>query len=191
MEQLKLKFSKAVHPATNFIGGVLLRIFKPFAIGDFIEVNGLLGYVEFKGASKTLIRSLDNSEMVVENGLFYKKPFYNLTHLEIKQIDLQINIPYTEDMKLVKSMIHDYVRVSNTIRQTPAAKIYVKRIQASCVELGIKAWCTSENYLDAGFLTEASLKDYLKGRGISIKTTTSEENHTFKPTQISQLLLQS
>ncbi len=173
MDHLVLKLKKTLYPVFNIFSGILIRLLNPFKKGDFIEINGQLGSVEHKGYQKTILKNIEGEEIQVANTLFYTKHLYNLTHKNIVHLDFQVSVAYSENMGRVKSLISEYLERNNTILKSPSAKIFVKKIKNNHVELGIKAWCTIENYLEADAETEMFLNEYLISKGISLEDNKS------------------
>ena len=97
-----------LNPLSNIGSGLLLRVFKPFRIGDFIEVDGKVGSIEKSGFQKTTIKRIDGTETKVNNTIFYKRELHNLSAKNIISLDLTIGVSYQSNMTKVKDEIMNF-----------------------------------------------------------------------------------
>ncbi|WP_420385382.1 mechanosensitive ion channel family protein [Roseivirga sp.] len=174
MGQTALRIKKATYPAFNLLSGLFIRLFNPFKKGDFIEINGHLGSVEHKGLKSTTLKNIEGEEIQISNTLFYTKHLHNLTLENIVNIEFRLDVSFSEDMAQVKKHIVGFLEDNINILSSPSPRIFVSKIKNTHVELGVKAWCSIEKYLEVDAETEVHLKEHLRGKGVSLEIKDSE-----------------
>ena len=158
-----------LNPLSNIGSGLLLRVFKPFRIGDFIEVDGKVGSIEKSGFQKTTIKRIDGTETKVNNTIFYKRELHNLSAKNIISLDLTIRVSYQSNMTKVKDEIMNFFTQNHQVLNSPKAKIQVSKIKNDFVELSVKPWCLLDNFLELDATLEAQLVQYLLSKNVVIE----------------------
>lgn len=161
-------------PLSNLGSGLMLRVFKPFGEGDFIEVDGMLGSVQKSGFLQTKLKSIDGDELAIDNIEFYKNHLHNLSSKNIISLELTLGVCYKSDMSKVKEEILIYLGKNKNILNTPAPKIQVSKIKNEYVELIIKPWCILDDFLELDCTLEDSLKQYLSSKNVTIELDKAE-----------------
>ena len=156
----------------NFAGGIMLLIFKPFQVGDFIEALGYSGKVTQLTIVSTKLRTTDNREIILPNGSLSNGNINNVTAQDLRRVDLEVSVSYGSDADLVKSVILELIRSQALFldASTPGAAdpfIALKELADSSIVFVVRAWSATSDYWTARFwLTEAIYKT-LPERGIS------------------------
>lgn len=156
----------------NFAGGIMLLIFKPFQVGDFIEAQGYSGTVTDLTIVSTKLRTTDNREVILPNGALSNGNINNITAKDLRRVDLEVNVSYGADAEKVKKLLLDLVKANPLFLDaaTPGAAdpfVALLNLSDSCVVFVVRAWTRTPDYWPAKFaLTEAVYKTLPK-KGIS------------------------
>ncbi len=131
---------------SNFAGGVLILVLKPFRIGDYIIVNGLEGTVLTIDIIYTKIVTIDNKVVVFPNGTLANANIVNVTDEPTRRIDLIIPIGYHDDIKEVKKELFNLTQQNEKILQDQPIDIYVSNYGDDAIEIGLRTWVKKEDY---------------------------------------------
>ena len=143
---------------SNFAGGVLILIFKPFKVGDYIVVGNLEGTVRTIELLYTKLTTVDNKVVMLPNGA--------LSNSNI--VDIEMSIGYSSDLKLAKNILSDILAADNSILKDKEVKVIVKSLDESCVTLETRAWVKTEDYWDTRFALLEEYKSEFDKNGIEI-----------------------
>ena len=152
--------------AMNFLSGLLLKIFRPFKVGDIIEINGYLGTVIHKGSFVFKIKTTDDKTMTLANRKVYSKGINNLTTKNMIRLDLNVEVPYDSNMSEVKSVMMGVLQNNNLVMTSPAPKITVAKLRDRFIDLTLSPWCDPDQYWTAYKQLQLQLEDNLKSNGI-------------------------
>jgi small conductance mechanosensitive channel len=153
---------------SNFAAGILMVIFKPFKIGDFVTVGGVQGTVQEIQILNTVLNSPDNVRIIVPNSQVTGGTISNFTANATRRIDLTIGISYDDDMKKAKQVIEGVLAADARILKTPAPTVAVSELADSSVNFVVRPWVKSADYWDVYFDTTAKLKTALESNGLTI-----------------------
>ena len=133
---------------SNFAGGVLILLFKPFTIGDYIkeDTHGNEGTVTGIDLFYTKILTIDNKAIVIPNGTLANSSLTNFTAQEKRRIDILIGISYDSDIRKAKDVLAQVIAASERILQDDEISIYVDSLGESQITLGTRAWVKTEDY---------------------------------------------
>lgn len=152
----------------NFASGVMLILFRPFRIGDFIEAAGTSGVVEEIKIFSTMLRTPDNREVVVPNGDIYSGIIINNNARETRRIDLVIGIGYDDDLREAKRILEGIVTSDERVIKDPAALVAVGELGASSVDILVRPWVKTSDYFSTKCDLTEQIKLALDDAGISI-----------------------
>ncbi|MEZ5541940.1 MAG: mechanosensitive ion channel [Pseudomonadota bacterium] len=152
----------------NFSSGVMLIMFRPFKVGDFIEAAGQGGTVEEVRIFSTVLRSGDNREIIVPNGHIYGGPIVNYSARATRRIDLVMGIGYDDDIRTAKQIIKDAFAADDRILQDPAPAVAVSELADSSVNLNVRPWVKTADYWSVRADLLERLKQAFDANGISI-----------------------
>lgn len=135
---------------SNFAGGVLILLLKPFAVGDYIieDTNGKEGTVKEIQIFYTKLTTIDNKTIVIPNGMLTNNSITNASAKDERQLDLRVGISYDADIKKVKSVIENVLVKDASIIKNEQILVFVDDLAESAVVLGIRAWVKNEEYWD-------------------------------------------
>ncbi|MFC1593748.1 mechanosensitive ion channel family protein [Candidatus Omnitrophota bacterium] len=153
---------------SNFAAGVMLIIFKPFAVGDFIEAGGALGSVKDIQIFNTILAAPDNRKIVVPNSKVTGDSISNFTGIVNRRIDLVFGISYSDDMKKAKDVLLKIVSNDSRVLKDPAPVVAVSELGDSSVNLVCRPWVKPSDYWAVYFDTVEQGKVELEKAGITI-----------------------
>ena len=130
----------------NFSSGVMLILFRPFKVGDFIEAGGASGVVEEVRMFATIIRTGDNREIIVPNGQIYGGTIINYSAKETRRIDLVFGIGYDDDIAKAKKILEDIMQQDGRILVDPAPAVALGELADSSVNFNVRPWVKSADY---------------------------------------------
>lgn len=146
---------------SNFAGGVLILLLKPFVVGDYIiEDNGKNeGTVKEIQIFYTKLTTIDNKTVVIPNGTLANHSLTNVTARDERQLDLKIGISYESDLKKAKQILERMLNENENIIKDEDINVFVDSLGDSSVVLGIRAWVKTEEYWKTrwGLLEEIKL----------------------------------
>ncbi|WP_430008957.1 mechanosensitive ion channel family protein [Methylophaga lonarensis] len=130
----------------NFSAGVMLVIFRPFKVGDFIEAGGVMGIVEKISIFSTIMRTGDNREVIVPNGRIYGGTITNFSARDTRRIDMVFGISYGDDLLKAKNIIKDIVTGHEKVLQDPEPVVRVAELADSSVNFDVRPWVNADDF---------------------------------------------
>ena len=131
---------------SNFAGGVLIILFKPFKIGDFIEAQGVSGEVKEIEILYTKLRSSNNQAIFVPNGVLSNGTITNYSMEDIRRGDLKISVSYDTNLKEAKDIIFGILNNNPQVLQTPAPAVTVTEMNDSAIVLAVRPWAERQYF---------------------------------------------
>lgn len=153
---------------SNFAGGVLIMIFKPYKIGDFIEAQGAIGTVKSIEIFTTKLTTPQNKLAIIPNGAIANGNIVNYSAEKWMRVDLTIGIGYDEDIKKAKNVLLEVLTSNPKVLKNPEPSINVEALGESSVDLAVRPFCKPEDYWDVYFSTLENSKIALDNAGIEI-----------------------
>ena len=155
---------------SNFAGGVLILLLKPFVVGDYIidGVTGQEGTVSSITIFYTKLLTIDNRLILIPNGTLSNSSFTNVTHMEKRRIDLLIGVSYEANLAKTKQVLLDVVKSEDKILPGEPLDVYVSELADSSVQMGVRAWVKTEDYWPIRWKMTEDIKNALDANGISI-----------------------
>ncbi|MDX1434562.1 MAG: mechanosensitive ion channel [Gammaproteobacteria bacterium] len=153
---------------SNFAAGVMLIIFRPFKVGDFIEAAGTSGVVEEIMIFSTKLKSPDNKQLYVPNGAILSGIITNYSAKEQRRVDLVFGCGYGDDIKKAKSLLEEIVRSNPLVLSDPAPVVAVLELGESSVNFVVRPWVKTSDYWDAHFQITETVKQRFDEQGLSI-----------------------
>ena len=152
----------------NFAAGILLVIFRPFKIGDFIEGGGDKGTVEEITLFTTQLATPDNRTVIIPNAKITGDNVINYTAKGTRRVDMVVGIAYEADAAKAKAVIADELTKDERIMADPAPTVAVVDLADSSVNLVVRPWTSADEYWNVYFDTLESVKRRLDAEGITI-----------------------
>lgn len=153
---------------SNFAAGVVLIILKPFRVGDFVEVAGVMGTVDQVKIFNTFLQTPDNKAVIIPNSSITGANIVNFSSVDKRRVDLVFGISYDDDMKAAKNALQSVVQKHPKVLKDPAPTIAVSELGDSSVNLVCRPWCKPEDYWDVRFAIVEQGKLALEAAGITI-----------------------
>ena len=156
---------------SNFAGGVLLIIFKPFKAGDLIEAQGYLGIVSEIQLFVTILKTLDNRTVIIPNGPLASGSMVNFSTEPERRVDMVFGIGYGDDIAKSKATIHKVIDADERIIKEEGDRapfVVVSELADSSVNFTVRVWCKAEDYWGVYFDMHENIKVTFDKEGISI-----------------------
>jgi small conductance mechanosensitive channel len=163
----------------NFAAGVLMIIFKPFKVGDFIEAGGTSGIVEEIGIFTTELKTPDNKKVIVPNAKATGDNITNFTANEKRRVDIVAGVSYGDDIDRVRGILAKILEEDERILKDPAPTIGVLELADSSVNFAVRPWVKTADYWDVFFATQEKIKKRFDAEGITIPFP-QQDVHLFK-----------
>lgn len=152
----------------NFAAGVLMLIFKPIHVGDYVEAGGASGTVKEIGIFTTILSSPDNIRIIVPNSQIMGGTISNYTVNGTRRVNMIIGISYGDDLKKAKKVIEDVLAAEERILPEPAPLVAVSELADSSVNFVVRPWVKSADYWGTYFDLTANIKVALEENGLTI-----------------------
>ena len=153
---------------SNFAGGVLIIIFKPYKIGDLVEAQGVLGSVKEIEIFTTKLITPQNKLAIIPNGAMANGNIINYTAEGKMRVDTVIGVGYDEDIKKTKEVLMEVLNSNELVLKDPAPSVNVMELADSSVNFAVRPFCKPEHYWDVYFATYENCKLALDKAGIEI-----------------------
>ncbi len=153
---------------SNFSSGVMIILFRPFKVGDFIEAGGATGVVEEVRIFATIMKTGDNREIIVPNSQIYSGTIINYSAKATRRIDLVFGIGYDDDIAKAKQIMDDIMKQDERILADPAPAVAVGELADSSVNFNVRPWVNSGDYWPVRADLLEKIKLAFDANGISI-----------------------
>jgi small conductance mechanosensitive channel len=153
----------------NFAGGVMILVFKPFQIGDFIDAQGKAGTVKAIMITNTVILTPDNQTIYIPNGNLSTGIITNYSAQDFRRVDWSFSIAYGDDYQKARSVLEDLIGKEGRILNEPAAPfIALNKMADSSVDIVVRAWVKKTDYWDVYFLMNETVYKTFEEKGLNI-----------------------
>lgn len=153
---------------SNFASGVLLLVFRPFKVGDYIDAAGVAGSVKSINIFTTALTTPDNVGIIAPNSTIWGQVIKNYAANETRRVDLVVGIGYGDDIEAAMSTVRRVLGSDSRVLADPAPQVAVSELGDSSVNLVVRPWCKREDYWDVRFDLTRQLKEQLERDGCSI-----------------------
>lgn len=153
---------------SNFAGGVLILMFKPFKVGDYIFTLGEEGEVRKIDIFATTLVTFDNRRVYIPNGPLAGSNIVNVTAEKTRRITLPIGIAYSDRIDIASKALVSLCERNPKILKEPAPHVYVMNYGDSSIDLSLRAWVNTDDFWPVHFELNGALKETLDNAGISI-----------------------
>lgn len=152
----------------NFAAGVLIVLFRPYRVGDWVEAAGVSGSVVQVQVLTTILQTADNKQIIIPNGQIMDSIITNYNANPIRRIDLVVGVSYSDDLDKVRSTINELVNADSRILKDPECQIAVSELGESSVDFVVRPWVKSADYWEVKFAVTEAIKKHFDKEGISI-----------------------
>ena len=136
---------------SNFAGGLIILVFKPFKVGDYIDGQNASGTVKEIQIFHTILSTVDNKIIYVPNGSLSSNAIVNYSKQETRRAEWVFGVEYGEDFERVKAVLERIIAADERILQTPAPFIGLGSLSASSIDIKVRVWTKSSDYWDVVF----------------------------------------
>lgn len=154
---------------SNFAGGVILLVTKPFQTGDYISVGADSGTVTSIDIFYTHLTTPDNCSVVIPNGVITNSPIINKSKYDTRRIDLLFSVAYESDIEKVKSILLDIAKNNEyVLKDSDVPFSAVSAYEDSSIKILLRVWCNSSDYWNATYSLQESVKNSFEKNSITI-----------------------
>lgn len=153
---------------SNFAGGVLILVFKPFKSGDVIVAQGHTGVVKQIGIIYTRMTTFDNKEIIIPNGGLANSDVVNMSTQETRRADLTVGVAYGTNIKVARETILDIFKNDKRVHQDPEPVVFLNNFGDSSLDLVIRAWTDAGDLWPVYFDTMEAINTAFEEKGIEI-----------------------
>ncbi len=166
---------------SNFAAGILIVIYRPYKVGDYIQADNHLGTVDDIQIFSTVLKTPDNKLVVVPNGSIMNGSIVNFSNQDKRRVDIIASCSYEDDIDKVKSVLADILSKDDRILNEPKPRIAVSELADSSVNFIVRPWVKNSDYLDVYYSLLEEIKKRFDQEGIAIpypQTDVLIHNHT-------------
>ena len=136
---------------SNFASGVMILIFKPYKVDDYIEANGVAGVVKEIQIFNTIITTVDNKTIIVPNGSLATNTLTNYSKQPIRRVDWTVGVSYGTDFNVAKESIMRILNADSRVLKDPEIFVSITSLSDSSVDIVVRVWVNSPDYWDVYF----------------------------------------
>lgn len=152
----------------NFSSGVMLLVFRPFKVGEYVDAGGTAGSVAEIGIFFTTLNTPDNVRVVVPNSSVWGQTIHNYAANDTRRNDMVVGVSYADDLPKAKQIIHDVLAADTRVLEDPAPTVAVAELGDSSVNIVVRPWCNKGDYWSLRFDLTQKMKEALEAGGCSI-----------------------
>ena len=153
---------------SNFASGVLLILFKPFKVGDFIKAGGEAGVVVEVGILTTEMKTPDNIKIILPNSAIMGGSITNVSAHPTRRVDMVVGVSYGDDLNKAKQIMEDLLAADERVLKDPAPTVAVSNLGDSSVDFVVRPWVNSADYWAVKFDFTQAVKEKFDAEGVSI-----------------------
>lgn len=145
---------------SNFAGGVLILLLKPFVVGDYIVENsdGMEGTVQEISIFYTKLLTPDNKAILIPNGTLSNSSIINASAMDKRRVDIEVGVAYDSDIAKVKAILSDIIHNDEAILENEEANVFVSLLGDSSITMGVRLWVKSDDYWTAKWRITENIK---------------------------------
>ena len=160
----------------NFAGGVMVLLFRPYKVGDYIEAQGQAGTVKEIQIFNTLLQTPDNRIIIVPNGPLSTGIINNYSREATRRVDFSFSISYGDDFELAKKVLMEIIEKDARILKTPEPFIELGKMNASSIDITVRVWCNAADYWGIFFDMNKSVYSKFPEKGLNFPYNTITVN---------------
>lgn len=153
---------------SNFAAGMMLLIYRPFDVGDFVFAGGVDGKVSHMSLVNTTIKTFDNQIIIIPNGKIWGDVIKNVTHERLRRVDMVFGIGYADDLLKAEKILMDIIVAHPAVLKTPEPMVRVHTLNTSSVDFIVRPWVKTDDYWDVYWDVTKEVKLTFDREGISI-----------------------
>lgn len=153
---------------SNFAAGVMVVLFRPYKVGDFVEAGGVSGSVEEVQIFTTVLNTPDNKKVIIPNGQIVSGTITNYSAYPTRRVDMLFGCGYDDNIGKVKNVLNEIVDNDKRVLSDPKPQVVVKELGDSSVNFAVRVWVNTSDYWPVYFDTTETVKRRFDEAGISI-----------------------
>ncbi len=153
---------------SNFAGGVIILVMRPYKLGDYIECNGVSGTVEDIKTFYTYIVTIDNKVIMIPNGKMVDSSIINYSAKKTRRLDMLFNVDYNSNLNDVKEALSESVKNSKMYKEDKIPFINIEEYKDSYFKVVLKVWCDNKKYWDLYYYLLEEVKKQFEKYNIKI-----------------------
>jgi small conductance mechanosensitive channel len=153
---------------SNFAAGIMILIYRPYDVGDLVDVGGMLGKVDAMTIVSTTLRKPDNQKVVIPNNMIWGDIITNITGTSKRRVDMVFGIGYSDDMAKAQKVLEEILDNHDAVLKDPAPVVKVHELADSSVNFVVRPWVETGNYWDVYWDITRSVKERFDAAGVSI-----------------------
>jgi small conductance mechanosensitive channel len=152
----------------NFAGGIMILIFRPYKVGDFIKAQGEEGKVAEIQIFNTILLTMDNKTIIIPNGALANGNITNYTMQKMRRVDFTVGIAYGDDYYAAKKVLERFIAEDDKILKDPAPFIGLGALADSSVNITLRVWAKTDDYWDVHFKMQEKIYTEFGKEGLNI-----------------------
>jgi len=153
---------------SNFAAGIMILIYRPYDVGDLIDVGGTFGKVDAMTIVSTTLRKPDNQKVVIPNNMIWGDIITNITGTSKRRIDLVFGISYNDNIAKAQKILEDILASHESVLKDPPPVVKVHELGDSSVNFVVRPWVATDNYWDVYWDITRAVKERFDAEGVSI-----------------------
>ncbi len=153
---------------TNLAAGVMLLIFRPYKVDDFVDIAGKFGKVTEIDMFTTMLQTFDNQQIIIPNGKIWGDQIVNHSHHAIRGVEMRFGIAYGESIDDARKVIETVLAAHPHIVKDPAPFVEVETLNDSSVDFVVRPFCEGQHYFDVRYSIPEQIKKALDAANIEI-----------------------
>ncbi len=153
---------------SNFASGLMILFYRPYDVGDLVEISGVFGKVEHMSMVSTNILTLDNQKLVVPNSKIWGDVIKNVTDQHIRRVDMTFGISYSDDIPKAERIFKEILDDCDMILPDPEPMIHLHELNDSSVDFIVRPWVKTNDYWDTYWAVTREVKMRFDAEGVSI-----------------------
>ena len=153
---------------SNFASGLMILIYRPFDVGDIVDVNGAFGRVRHMSLVNTTIHTFDNQSVIVPNNQIWQNAIKNLTGQDTRRVDMTFGISYGDDIEKAERVLREIVASNENVLAEPEPLIHLHELGDSSVNFIVRPWVETDDYWKTYWAITRAVKMRFDAEGISI-----------------------
>lgn len=164
---------------SNFASGIMIIIFKPFVVGDYIEAGGVGGTVKYVNIFNTILFTPDNKKIVIPNGNITNDNIVNYSANPTRRVDMVFGVGYGDDLKKTKELLTKIITEDPRVLADPAPVVGLSELGDSSVNFVVRPWVNKDDYWAFKFDINQKIKEEFDEAGISIPFPQRDVHHYY------------
>jgi small conductance mechanosensitive channel len=153
---------------SNFASGMMILVYRPYDVGDFVNVSGISGQVKEMNLVSTTILTIDHQRMVIPNSKIWGDIITNVTAESLRRVDMVFGISYSDSIEKTETVLHKMMNDHPLILDDPKPLIKVHTLNTSSVDFIVRPWVNTKDYWDVYWDITRQIKEEFDLAGISI-----------------------